>query len=699
MQLKDDIKFVKGVGEKRADMLKLELGVITVEDMLYTFPYRYIDRASFHQINSLSIDMPYVQLKAKIMGFRVSGMGAKMRLTAVLSDGTGTLEALWFKGLKWIQQNHKVGETYVFFGKPTNFKGTINLVHPEVESIQNEGATAGSKLEPLYNTSEKMKKGFLHSKAILKLQKTILDQLYGKTPETLPVSILDALKLMALSDALLQVHFPENDNLLQKARYRLKFEELFYIQMKLLREKLIRTNQSVGFVFTTVGDYFNTFFNKRLPFELTGAQKRVIKEIRKDTLSGKQMNRLLQGDVGSGKTMVALMSCLLALDNDFQACIMAPTEILAQQHLISVKELLGEMNISVALLTGSTKAKARRQIHADLLSGELKLLIGTHAIIEDIVQFRNLGLAVIDEQHRFGVAQRAKLWAKNTTPPHVVVMTATPIPRTLSMTLYGDLEISVIDELPPGRKPIKTLHAFDSKRLRVFKFIKDEIEKGRQIYIVYPLIKESETLDYKDLHDGYESISRAFPPPNYAVSVVHGQMKPNEKELSMQYFVKGQTHIMVATTVIEVGVNVPNASVMIIESAERFGLSQLHQLRGRVGRGGDQSYCILMTGYKLSKEARTRIDTMVNSNDGFVIAETDLKLRGPGDMQGTQQSGTPINLKIADLAHDGQILSAARNIASDILKADPGLIAPENTVVLQQVNKRFSQLVNWGKIS
>lgn len=697
--LQQEIKFLTGVGPKRADLLKKELNIILFEDLLYYFPYKYTDRSKFYSIKDLNPNLPYIQLKGKIRGFEMLGGGHKKRLLAYFSDGTGTIELLWFKGLSYIQKSLSLNTEYIVFGKPGYFGGKYNIIHPEIEDgLKNENVLQ-AKLQAHYNTSEKLKKSFIHSKAISKLVNNLLLNLKAKIYETLPEYIIKKYGLISLEQALFNIHFPQDAEILKKAIYRLKFEELFYIQLNILQKRSFRIHKSVGYVFTKVGDKLNRFYNNNLPFDLTNAQKRVLKEIRKDLGSGKQMNRLLQGDVGSGKTLVALMAMLIALDNGFQACIMAPTEVLANQHLATIKEFLHELPIKIDLLTGSTKVAARKKIHENLLNGELQILIGTHALIEDIVQFKNLGIVIIDEQHRFGVAQRAKLWKKNKQPPHVLVMTATPIPRTLAMTIYGDLDVSVIDELPPGRKSIKTTHLYDSKRLRLFGFLKQQIELGRQIYIVYPLIKESEKMDYKDLEDGYESITRVFPPPKYAVSVVHGKMKPKEKDAAMNLFVKGQTHIMVATTVIEVGVNIPNASVMVIESAERFGLSQLHQLRGRVGRGADQSYCVLMTSYKLSNEARKRIEIMTSSNDGFEIAEADMKLRGPGDMEGTQQSGLAFDLKIANLVKDGQLIQYVRDIAEGILDDDPDLKKSDNYILLKQLEKKANKKVDFSVIS
>lgn len=697
--LQQEIKFLAGVGPKRAELLNKELGIYTFEDLLYYFPYKYIDRSKFYKINELNPNLPYIQLRGKIISFDTIGSGNKKRLIAYFSDGTGTMELLWFKGLSYIQKSLFINTEYIVFGKPGYFSGKYNIIHPELEDSIKSQNVIQAKLQAHYNTTEKLKKSFLHSKAISKLVNNLLIILKNKIQETLPDYLLKKYKLGSLNDALFNIHFPQSADLLKKAIYRLKFEELFYIQLNILQKRSYRIQKSKGYIFSKVGDYLNRFYQDNLPFELTEAQKRVLKEIRKDMGSGKQMNRLLQGDVGSGKTLVALMSMLIALDNGFQACIMAPTEILANQHYSTIKELLDGLPVQVDLLTGSTKTPARRTIHENLRNGELHILIGTHALIEDTVQFKNLGLVIIDEQHRFGVAQRAKLWTKNDQPSHILVMTATPIPRTLAMTIYGDLDVSVIDELPPGRKPIQTTHLYDSRRLRMFGFLKQQIEQGRQIYIVYPLIKESEKMDYKDLEDGYESISRAFPSPKYAVSVVHGKMKPEEKDAAMNLFVKGQTHIMVATTVIEVGVNIPNASVMVIESAERFGLSQLHQLRGRVGRGADQSFCILMTSYKLSNEARKRIDIMTRTNDGFEIAEADLKLRGPGDIEGTQQSGLAFDLKIANLGQDGQLIQYVRDIAEEILDNDPDLKNTDNYIMAKQLKRISNKKTDFSVIS
>lgn len=697
--LTDDIKFLQGVGPKRAELLGKELGIFTFEDLICFFPYKYIDRTKFYKISELNSNLPYIQVKGKIVSFNTVGKPNKQRLIAGFEDGSGYMELVWFKGAKWIRQNLSEGIEYIVFGKPNIIKGIVNIAHPEIEKVADYEAKLYSSLQSQYSTTERLKNGFITSRTIHKLQESALKIIYGKVSETLPDYLIKKLNFISLNDALLNIHFPKDPVWLQKAQYRLKFEELFYIQLRLFKQKSFRDRTVAGFVFSKVGDSLNNFYSHNLKFELTEAQKRVIKEIRKDLGSGRQMNRLLQGDVGSGKTLVALMSMLIALDNGFQACIMAPTEILATQHYNTIINFVSGLNLSIELLTGSTPKKSRDVIHEKLLSGDLHILIGTHALIEDVVQFKNLGLVVIDEQHRFGVSQRAKLWKKNEKPPHVLVMTATPIPRTLAMTLYGDLEISVIDELPPGRKPVKTIHFYDSSRLKVFGFMKKQIAEGRQIYIVFPLIKESEKMDYKDLEDGMEGISKAFPPPEYAISVVHGKMKNAEKDKSMQYFIKKQTQIMIATTVIEVGVDVPNASVMIIESAERFGLSQLHQLRGRVGRGADQSYCILMTGNKISEEGKKRIETMVRTTDGFEISEVDLQLRGPGDMEGTQQSGIPFDLKIASLGKDGKILEYARQIAEKIIDNDPSLEKQENQIMVRQMEKLSKSNVNWREIS
>ncbi len=699
LSLNENITYLKGVGPQKADLLASELGIKTYTDLLYYFPYRYLDRSKFFSINELNGNLSHVQFKAKVIHTETIGEKRKQRFVVTVSDGTGTTNLIWFKGIKWIKDIIKPNTEYIIFGKPTLFNQTINFTHPEIEDTSKHKEKLSFNFQAFYHTSEKMKSRFLNSKAIHSLLLNLLPKIKGSLTETLPSYLIKKHKLLYLNDAIYNVHLPLSQDLLQKARFRLKFEELFYIQLKILRLKHYQSQSVKGYFFEQVGHYFNSFYKECIPFELTNAQKKVLREIRLDTNSGKQMNRLLQGDVGSGKTLVALMAMILAIDNGFQACIMAPTAILANQHFETINELVSPLGLSIGLLTGATKQKARRILHTELQENKLNILIGTHALIEDAVKFAKLGIVVIDEQHRFGVAQRAKLWHKSKQPPHVLVMTATPIPRTLAMTLYGDLDVSVIDELPPGRKPIQTLHYYDSKRLRLFGFIKEQIKLGRQVYIVFPLIKESEAMDYKDLEDGLESISRAFPTPDFAISVVHGKMKPAEKDKAMDLFVRKQTNIMIATTVIEVGVNVPNASVMVIESAERFGLSQLHQLRGRVGRGANQSYCILMTGNKLSSDGRKRLETMVNTNDGFEISEVDLKLRGPGDIEGTQQSGIPLDLKIANLGKDAQILSYARQIAEDVLNNDPKLENHENAMLKNQMEKKWKYEFNWSKIS
>ena len=697
--LEQEIKFLPGVGPKRAAILTQELKITTVAELLYYFPYKYIDRTKFYKIREINETLPFIQIQGMITSLELLGEGRAQRMVANFYDGENHMELVWFRGIKFVKSTLKLKFPYIVFGKPTEFNGKWKLVHPELEEVGAETEKKDGYIQPFYNTTEKMKSSFLVSKSILKFQHTALQLCKGKITETIPAWLIDQLKLMPLETALLNIHFPLDPQTLRKAEYRLKFEELFYIQLKLLHLKHERQNKFKGQIFKEVGDHFNDFFHHHLPFELTGAQKRVIKEIRKDTLAGKQMNRLLQGDVGSGKTMVALMISLIAMDNGFQSCMMAPTEILAQQHYHSVMKLIGDLPVNVRLLTGSTKKSERLTIHQQLLEGSLNLLIGTHALLEDIVEFKNLGMVVIDEQHRFGVMQRAKMWRKNFIPPHVLVMTATPIPRTLAMTVYGDLDISVIDELPPGRKPISTFHYYDNHRAELNQFIRKEIALGRQIYIVFPLIKESEKLDFKNLEEGFENLRISFPLPEYRISMVHGKMKPKEKEEEMQRFKRGETQILVATTVIEVGVDVPNASVMVIESAERFGLSQLHQLRGRVGRGADQSYCILMSSFKLSHESRQRIQTMVATNDGFEIAEADMRLRGPGDLEGTQQSGLAFDLRISNLAKDGQILQYARDKAEEILLADPLLHHPENNILIRQLMALRKNILNWGAIS
>ena len=691
-----DIKYLSGVGPQKAAVLNKELEIYSLHDLLYYFPYKYVDRSRIYYIHEIDGNMPYIQLKGKILGFETFGEGRQRRLLAHFSDGTGVVDLVWFQGIKYVTNKYKLHEEYIVFGKPTVFNGRINVAHPDIDSPA-DLKLSSMGLQPYYNTTEKMKRSFLNSHAIEKMMATVIGQIQEPLSETLSPKLIADHHLMSLTDALRNIHFPSNPELLRKAQYRLKFEELFYVQLNILRYAKDRQRKYRGYVFETVGETFNTFYSKNLPFELTGAQKRVLREIRQDVGCGKQMNRLLQGDVGSGKTLVALMSMLMALDNGFQACMMAPTEILANQHYDTIRELLFGMDVRVELLTGSVKGKKREAILAGLLTGDVHILIGTHAVIEDTVNFASLGLAVIDEQHRFGVAQRARLWSKSVQPPHVLVMTATPIPRTLAMTLYGDLDVSVIDELPPGRKPIATIHQFDNRRESLYRSVRKQIEEGRQVYIVYPLIKESEKIDLKNLEEGYLHICEEF--PDCKVCKVHGKMKPAEKDAQMQLFISGDAQIMVATTVIEVGVNVPNASVMIIENAERFGLSQLHQLRGRVGRGADQSYCILVTTYKLTEETRKRLEIMVRTNDGFEIAEADLKLRGPGDLEGTQQSGIAFDLKIADIARDGQLLQYVRTIAEEITDADPGGVLPENAILWQQLRALRKTNVNWADIS
>ena len=691
-----DIKYLQGVGPQRATLLNKELDIYSLHDLLYYFPYKYVDRSRLYYIHEIDGNMPYIQLKGQILSFETVGEGRQRRLVAHFSDGTGVVDLVWFQGIKYLMGKYKAHEEYIVFGKPTVFNGRINIAHPDID-LAKDLTLSTMGLQPYYNTTEKMKRAGLNSHALEKLMNNAFALLQGPLSETLSPNVVEENHLMSLDEAIRNIHFPQNPEKLRRAQYRLKFEELFYIQLNILRYTKDRQRKYRGLVFERVGEVFNTFYSQNLPFQLTGAQKRVIKEIRKDMGSGRQMNRLLQGDVGSGKTLVALMSMLIALDNGFQACMMAPTEILAAQHYETIKQFLFGMNVRVELLMGSVKGKKRDEILKGLLTGEVQILIGTHAVLEDTVNFASLGMVVIDEQHRFGVAQRAKLWAKNTRPPHVLVMTATPIPRTLAMTLYGDLDVSVIDELPPGRKPIQTIHQFDNRRASLYSGIRKQINEGRQVYIVYPLIKESEKIDIKNLEEGYEHVCAEF--PECQVSKVHGQMKPAEKDAEMQRFVNGETQIMVATTVIEVGVNVPNASVMVIENAERFGLSQLHQLRGRVGRGADQSYCILVTSYKLSEETRKRLEIMVQTNDGFEIAEADLKLRGPGDLEGTQQSGVAFDLKIADIARDGQLLQHVREIASGIIEKDPTGVLPENEILWRQLQSLRKTNVNWSAIS
>ena len=678
-------------------MLQKELGISSFLDLLYHFPYKYVDRSRIYKVSEIDGNMPYIQLKGRILSFETFGEGRQRRLVAHFTDGTGVADLVWFQGIKFVEGKYKCHEEYVVFGRPTVFGGRVNIAHPDIDSA--DGMMLSSMgLRPYYNTTEKMKRMNMTSSAMEKLVTNLFNAIKEDTiDETLSPSLIQAHHLMPLGEALYNVHFPRNAEMLRKAQYRLKFEELFYIQLNILRFSRERRNRFRGLVFSRVGEYFNTFYSQYLPFSLTGAQKRVVKEMRRDMGSGRQMNRLLQGDVGSGKTLVALLTMLIALDNGFQACMMAPTEILATQHYETLSRFLDGMDVRVELLTGSVKGKRREAILQGLLSGDVHILVGTHAVIEDTVVFASLGLVVIDEQHRFGVEQRARLWAKNKVLPHVLVMTATPIPRTLAMTLYGDLDVSVIDELPPGRKPVTTVHRFDNMRASMYEFIRKQIKLGRQAYIVYPLIQESEKMDIKNLEDGYENVCGVF--PEYKVSKVHGKMKPADKDEEMRRFASGETQLMVATTVIEVGVNVPNASVMVIENAERFGLSQLHQLRGRVGRGADQSYCILVTGYKLSEETRKRIQIMVDTNDGFEIAEADLKLRGPGDIEGTQQSGVAFDLKIADLARDGQLLQYVREVAEKLIDDDPDASKPENAVVWGRLAEFRKKNVDWSAIS
>lgn len=690
------IEYLKGIGPQRADLLKKELGIYVFGDLLQFFPFRYEDRTKVHQVQDISGTSAAIQLIGRISGFKESGVGRKKRLNATFSDETGDLDLVWFKGVNWVKKSLKSGGKYIIYGKPSMFNNQYNMAHPEIEGYSVDRQKKG--LQAIYPGTEKLNNAGLTSKFFRNVMPQLLREVYAELIDPLPTPLVEQYKLCSSQEAYLWAHQPKDVSQIERARFRLKLEELFFIQLRLLRSKISHQRKFKGHVFDKVGDLFNQFYTEHLPFELTGAQKRVIKEIRKDLASGVQMNRLLQGDVGSGKTMVALMIILIALDSGFQGAIMAPTEILATQHFQSITQMVGGLGLEVALLTGSTKAAERKVMLEKLSQGEIHIMIGTHALLEDRVKFDALGVVVIDEQHRFGVAQRARLWTKASVPPHVLVMTATPIPRTLAMTLYGDLDVSVIDELPPGRKPVKTVHRRDSARLKVFGFIAEEIAKGRQVYIVYPLIAESEKLDYKDLTDGYDSICRAFPSPQYQVGILHGQMKPADKDWEMDRFVKGETQILVATTVIEVGVNVPNASVMIIESAERFGLSQLHQLRGRVGRGAEQSFCILMTGNKLSSEAKERIQTMCQSSDGFEIAEVDLKLRGPGDLAGTQQSGM-LNLRMADLTKDQQILQLARTEAIALLKADPDLSDPAHNATRTHLIRLQQAQPNWGRIS
>lgn len=699
--LEYNIKFLAGVGERRAGLLDKELGIRTFGDLLYYFPFRYIDRTKIYRIADIGSDAPaYIQIKARVSGMAYEGEGRKRRLRVFVSDGTDNADLVWFQGAGWIEKRIEQGREYLIFGRPTLFRNELSFVHPEIDLVERLINRPSGGLQGVYGTTEKLSGVQLGSKGIYNLIVNMWEQVQGYITETLPQRIIDAHNLMPLREALYNIHFPQSQELLSRAEHRLKFEELLGIQLSILARRATRTTANNGFYFPRVGDFFNCFYENKLPFELTGAQKRVVKEIRSDTVTGHQMNRLLQGDVGSGKTLVALMAMLLSADNGFQSCMMAPTEILARQHHVSICRMVEGLGLNVAILTGATKKKERDVVLQQLLAGEVHILIGTHALLEDRVQFNNLGLVVIDEQHRFGVEQRARMWTKNRRPPHVLIMTATPIPRTLAMTLYGDLDVSVIDEMPPGRKPIQTKHIYDSQRMKLFGFMRSQIAKGRQMYVVYPLIKESEKMDYKDLYDGFETISHEFPLPEYKLSVVHGKMSSADKNEGMRAFKQGETQIMVATSVIEVGVDVPNATVMVIESAERFGLSQLHQLRGRVGRGDQQSYCVLVSGNKLSREARARLDAMVETTDGFRLSELDLKLRGAGDISGTQQSGTAFELKIASLAKDVKLIEFVRFVALEVLDVDSDLSLPEN-VLLAQLKMRYAAAgdVDYGMIS
>ncbi len=696
--LEQDIQFLPGVGPNRKKMLSQELGIETFGDLLQYYPYKHVDRSRLYSIRELTGDMPFVQVKGHILSFETFKMSArKERVVAHFTDGSGkVMDLTWFNGGKYAKQSYKIGTEYIIFGRPNVFNGRINVTHPDIDAADKlELSTMG--MQPYYNTTEKMKKSGLNSRCVERFIKTLLDVIKEPLPETLPDFITNRLHLMSRDEALRKIHYPQNSSELEKARVRLKFEELFYVQLNILRYASDHRRKYRGYIFSKVGDCFNSFYYDHLPFQLTEAQKRVIREIRKDTGSGRQMNRLLQGDVGSGKTLVALMSMLIALDNGYQACIMAPTEILAEQHLQTIQDFLQGMDIRVELLTGIVKGKKRQEVLEGLQDGRVQILVGTHAVIEDTVQFANLGMVVVDEQHRFGVAQRAKLWSKNTNPPHVLVMTATPIPRTLAMTLYGDLDVSVIDELPPGRKPVVTTHVLDRSMPSLYDGLRKQINQGRQVYIVFPLIEESEKIDLKNLEDGFEVLRQVF--PEFRLSKVHGKMKPKDKEEEMQRFVKGETQMLVTTTVIEVGVNVPNASVMVILEAQRFGLSQLHQLRGRVGRGADQSYCILVTNPQLSEDTRKRIDIMCETNDGFRIAEADLKLRGPGDLEGTQQSGMAFDLKIADIARDGQLVQMARDEAQMIIEDDPACVSNKYLMLWNRLRQLRKTNVNWAAIS
>ena len=691
-----DVTYLPGIGPQRAKVLEQELGITTWHDLLYFFPYKHIDRSRLYRISELTGDMPFVQVRGQILSFEEVGVGRKKRLVGHFTDGSMVMDLVWFNGIRYVTKTLQLRKDYIIFGRPSVFNGRINVTHPDVDPAD-ELTLSKMSMQPYYSTTEKMKKAGLTSRSLEHFTSTLLSQLREPIPETLPEYLIRQLRLVSLDEAIRGAHYPTTAKELADANFRLKFEELFYVQLSILRYSRERQQRNRGHAFLRVGDNFNVFYHNHLSFELTGAQKRVLREIRADVGSGRQMNRLLQGDVGSGKTLVALMAMLMALDNGCQACIMAPTEILAEQHLETFRSFLGDMPIRVELLTGTVKGKRRQAIQEGLQSGEVQILIGTHAVIEDNVVFRNLGLVVIDEQHRFGVAQRARLWKKNTTPPHVLVMTATPIPRTLAMTLYGDLDVSVIDELPPGRKPVKTLHIYDNRMADLYRDMDAQIREGRQIYVVYPLVKESEKTDLKNVEEGYRHLQAVF--PMYKVSMVHGQMKASEKDAQMQAFARGEAQILVATTVIEVGVNVPNASVMIIQNAERFGLSQLHQLRGRVGRGAEQSFCVLVTGYELSRDTRKRIQIMVETNDGFEISEEDLKLRGPGDLEGTQQSGMAFDLKLANLARDGQIVQLARDTAAAVLDKDSDGTLPENKILWSHLQELKRDVVDWSEIS
>lgn len=695
--LEQDIQYTSGVGPKRKKILAEELGLETVGQLLEYYPYKYIDRSRIYKINELSADMPFVQIRGRILSFEEFAMGVrKKRLVAHFSDGTGVMDLVWFTGTKYITQNYDTRTQYIIFGRPTIFNNRFQIAHPEIDKTDNiELSTMG--MQPYYSTTEKMKKTGITSRTLEKIIKSLLQRMEETLPETLPQFITGPLNLLSRNDAIRLIHYPQTPKDSERARLRLKFEELFYVQLNILRYANDQRRRYRGYIFQHVGDVFNTFYRHNLPFSLTGAQMRVIREIREDMRSGRQMNRLLQGDVGSGKTLVALMSMLIALDNGYQAALMAPTEILAEQHLATIQSFLEGMNIRVELLTGIVKGKRRTEVLNGIADGSVQILVGTHAIIEDTVQFSRLGFVVIDEQHRFGVAQRARLWGKSKNPPHVLVMTATPIPRTLAMTIYGDLDVSIIDELPPGRKPVQTIHRYNNQQSSLYDGIRQQVKEGRQVYIVYPLIKESEKIDLQNLEEGFEHLKQVF--PDMSLSKVHGKMKPAEKDAEMQRFLRRETQILVATTVIEVGVNVPNASVMVILDAQRFGLSQLHQLRGRVGRGADQSYCILVTSQKLSKETRKRIDIMCETNDGFQIAEADLQLRGPGDLEGTQQSGMAFDLKIANIARDGQIVQLARNEAQKIIDNDPDCNHSEYAMLWNRLNALRKTNINWAAIS